>query len=139
MAFDLTDRDKRDLHDILRAWREGRLVPPALGRRAPAPVPVSQFGPLWEVTTVNLTDCIVQRVDASGNPVAGSALAGVLFDGTVTVGDRGLLSRRTDGSLHLFVGGFPYTAFAGYDAGATQFLLHVSGVLTWITAGECVT
>lgn len=105
--IELTETMKRDLALLLREWREGRLGAPrptGVVRRAPAPVP-SRFGPLFQVTAVGGESCTVQRVDADGDPVAGTELTGVLFDLAPAVGAEALLARRTDGSLSLFQGG----------------------------------
>lgn len=97
----------RDLTALLREWRAGRLGPTRGLRRSP-PAPLqSRFGPLFQVTAVDTGagTCTVQRVDAAGNPVAGSELTGVLYDTAPSVGDSVQLCRRTDGSLCIFQGG----------------------------------
>jgi len=108
----------RDLLDLLRAWRAGRLGSgrglSGLGDRGRALHSFSDGGPrqsaygrLYEVTAVGSGACTVQRPKAGGGLDADSQLAGVLYksDGVPSVGDRGEVLRLAEGSLYFHPGG----------------------------------
>lgn len=107
MIEKLTPVAIRDILDMLRDWRAGRLRPGGPSRRRTGAAPVGRYSPLHQITAVDAGagTCTVQRVDEAGNAVAGTDLPGLLYHELPAVGDKVQLCRRSDGSLSVFRGG----------------------------------
>jgi hypothetical protein len=92
---------------------------------------------LWEVTAVGGGVCTVRAVNQNDTLNEASEQTDVLYHVLAVVGNKGLLCRRADGKQTFVVGGVDWTSIPGYDAGKTQVLSHVGGVLTWQDTGVC--
>lgn len=98
----------RDLLDLLRAWRAGRLGPrPERSRGGDSGPRQSAYGRLYEVTAVGGGTCTVQRPKAGGGLDADSELTDVAYDAdsAPAVGDRGEVLRLAEGNLYFHPGG----------------------------------
>jgi hypothetical protein len=103
VGYILSEEDRQVLSQMIRAWRSGSLRPPAPQRQY---IPSqSRYGPLWQVTSVLLGNCTVQRIDSEGDLVAGTQITGVACSALVQKDDLVILVRAGDGKLTAFVGG----------------------------------
>lgn len=137
MSTALKEVVERMARDYLRGLLSGQGRLPV---QAPPQRAHDRHGDIYAVTAVASGTCTVRMLNADDTTNAATDLTGLGYDAAnlPAVGDRGVIVRLSDGSLYFHPGGWDYKAVAGYDEDVTQFLIHdMTGVLHWITSGEC--